>query len=193
MKERDLLLWDFVTLFNAFWYRDFPISEQYKPWGSRVEWTTHFGLIVRACADAMGFFTYFESGGRTDAIIKDNQRNHIAHLEWEWTEAFSPKVNEIQKLLKQNDKTLFSVFISYSEDSLLEKNLQRIAEQWQNCPNPLLVFLVIFSKQGNRRDFKTLNTYLVRDGVPEPLRSQQALPWNVEGSRWQSIKEHSAT
>jgi hypothetical protein len=189
MLLQDNRIKDFVSLFNAFWYRDFPISETYKPWGSRAEWTTHFGIVVRSCADALGLFTYFESGGKTDAVIKDNRKNDIAHLEWEWEEASSNEVNEIQKLLKQSEKTQFSVFISYSEESLLAQNVQSIYKQWQGCPNTLLLFLVIFCKEGTKRDFKALETYLIRNGTPKRLRRQPALPWKVEGTRWESIKQ----
>ena len=66
---------DFITLFNKLWYRDFPLSENHKSIGSRAEWTTHIGICVRSCADLMGYFTHFEQGNRTDAIIKNNIGN----------------------------------------------------------------------------------------------------------------------
>ena len=186
MDLNNKTLHDFVTLFNAFWYKDFPLSTGYKAIGSRADWTIHIGICVRSCADLMGYFTYFESGGRTDAIIRNNKEQDIAHIEWEWWEARSNKVNEIQKLSEHNSNAEFSAFISYSEDNLLEQNLQRIAEQWQKSPNPLLIFLVTFSKQGRYRMFNTLETYLIRNGIYELLRSQPALPWDSEGTRWEA-------
>jgi hypothetical protein len=185
----DKTLHDFATLFNAFWYKDFPLTQGYKTIGSRADWTVHIGLCVRSCADLMGLFTCFESGGRTDAIIRDNHEQDIAHIEWEWGEATSNKVNEIQKLSKHNGRAIFSAFISYSEDKLLQQNLERIAGQWKGCPNPLLVFLVVFSKQGRYRLFNILDTYVIEDGNWRALRSQPALPWQAEGTRWETINE----
>ena len=46
----------------------------------------------------MGYFTHFEQGNRTDAVIKDNSQNDIAHIEWEWHQVFLENVNEIKKL-----------------------------------------------------------------------------------------------
>jgi hypothetical protein len=186
MDLNDKTLHDFATLFNAFWYKDFPLTPGYKTIGSRADWTIHIGICVRSCADLLGYFTYFESGGRTDAILRDNQENDVAHVEWEWWEASSHKVNEIQKLFNHNRKAAFSAFISYSEDHLLDQNLNRIGEQWRECTNPLLVFLVVFNKQGRYRMFNTLETYLVQDGTLRHLRTQPALPWEVNGTRWEA-------
>src|SRR5688500_336555 len=96
MDISDNTMHDFATLFNAFWYKDFPLTKGYKAIGSRADWTIHIGIYMRSCADLMGFFTYFESGGRTDAIICNNEEMDIARIEWEWWEASSNKVNEIQ-------------------------------------------------------------------------------------------------
>jgi len=186
MDINDNTLDDFATLFNAFWYKDFPLATGYKILGSRADWTIHIGICVRSCADLLGFFTYFESGGRTDAIIRDNNEKDVAHIEWEWWEASSGKVNEIDKLSKHNEKAKFSAFISYSDENILEQNLQRIVEQWQDCTTPLLTFLVVFSKQGRKRMFNTLETYLMENGKMSLLRSQPALPWDAKGTRWES-------
>jgi hypothetical protein len=193
MDTKHKILYDFATLFNAFWYRDFPLTQGYKTIGSRADWTIHIGICVRSCADLLGFFTYFESGGRTDAIIRNNQEEDLAHIEWEWWEASSYKVNEIQKLSKHNKEPVFSVFISYSEDKLLEQNLQRIIDQWQDCTHSLLVFLVVFNKQGRYRMFNTLDTYLIDNGKWSLLRTQPALPWDVVGTRWESNKKALAS
>lgn len=188
MSKLNNRLNDFVTLFNAFWYRDFPLSANYKTLGSRAEWTTHIGVCVRSCADLLGLFTYFESGVRTDAVIKDNIGNDIAHIEWEWWQASSPEVNEIKKLFKEKRRTEFSVFISYSRVDSHDRNLLSIRRQWRKSPHPLLVFLVTFERENNRRMFKNLETYLVRDGKMKHMRSQPALPWQVVGTRWE-LKE----
>ena len=180
---------DFVSLFNAFWYRDFPLSENYKILGTRAEWTTHIGIVVRSCADLLGLFTHFESGIRTDAIIRDNQGYDVAHIEWEWMQPFRIEVNEVKKLYKQRKDTEFSVFVSYSRRSNHEENLQIVQKQWKNSAQPLLAFLVTFDFKDNRRWFFNLETYMFQNGRRKKLRSQPALPWDVEGTRWQSNKK----
>ena len=102
---------DFVTLFNRFWYRDFPLSEKHKRHGSRAEWTTHIGICARSSADLMGFFTHFEHGNRTDAVIKDNKQKDVAHIEWEWVQPSHENVDEVEKLYKTREAAEFSVFI----------------------------------------------------------------------------------
>ena len=179
---------DFASLFNAFWYRDFPLSENYKVLGSRAEWTTHISVVVRSCADLLGLFTYFESGIRTDAVIKDNRQNDIAHIEWEWLQPSNPKVNEIKKLYLQRKNTEVSVFFSYSRRIQHAKNLSSILTQWGKSSEPLLVFLVTFDVRKRKRWFYELETYLFKNGEKELLRSQPALPWDAEGTRWQSNK-----
>ncbi|MCL4271018.1 MAG: hypothetical protein KJZ72_15795 [Anaerolineales bacterium] len=188
LSEPKLLQQDFITLFNVFWYRDFPLTKNYKDFGSRAEWTTHIGICVRSCADLLGYFTYFESGGRTDAIIKDNQGFDVAHIEWEWWQADSDKVNEIKKLHKKRKNTDFSVFISYSKLDNIgshERNLKSIEKQWGKSEEPLVVFLITFLRAKNLREFYDLETYIVRNGKIKKVRSQPALPWDVRGTRWE--------
>jgi hypothetical protein len=62
---------DFTTLFNVVWYRDFPLEYGVRELGRRAEWTTHIAVCVRSAADLLGYFTHFEAGTRTDAVIKD--------------------------------------------------------------------------------------------------------------------------
>ncbi len=135
---------DFVTLFNRFWYRDFPLSEAHKTSGTRAEWTTHIGICVRSSADLMGYFTHFEQGNRTDAVIKDNQGNDIAHIEWEWAQPYSEKVNEIRKLYDARKTGNFSVLISYSRHDCHDSNVRAIKRQWRKASEPLLVILATF-------------------------------------------------
>lgn len=177
---------DFVCVFNAFWYRDFPLSEVYKPLSNRAGWTAHIGSVVRSAADLLGLFTYFESGTRTDAIIRDNREHDIVHLEWEWLPPFSEKVNEIQKLYAEMNHAEFSVFFSYSGRTELQRNLDAISKQWRKSRQPLLVFLVTFEREKRKRWFYELETYLFQNGECRKLRSQPALPWKVPGTRWES-------
>jgi hypothetical protein len=193
MVAKNNTVQDFVTLFNAFWYRDFPLSENYKVQSGRAEWTIHIGVVVRSCADLLGLFTYFESGVRTDAIIRDNQGNDIAHIEWEWFQPFRLEVNEIKKLYLQRKKAEFSAFCSYSRRDNHQDNLNSIQKQWKGSSEPLLAFLVTFDFKNNRRWFYDLETYLVQNGKMKKIRSQPALPWDTEGTRWQSNKKALAS
>ena len=176
---------DFITLFNRFWYRDFPLSENHKRFGSRAEWTTHIGICVRSCADLMGYFTHFEQGNRTDAVIKDNSQCDIAHIEWEWHQAFLENVNEIQKLYESRKDCTFSVFISYSRHDHHEKNIRSIKRQWKKSKEPLIAILVTFDYHNRKRHFDKIETYEFVNGRSKKIRTQPALPWDIKGSRWE--------
>ena len=178
---------DFTALFNAFWYRDFPISEDHKPFGTRAEWTTHIGICVRSCADLLGYFTYFEAGNRTDAIIKDNTGHDVIHVEWEWLNPRNEKVNEIKKLRSNSSDAELSVLITYSDLEYHEKNLRTILQQWGKASQPLLVLLVTYQRSGNRL-FENLETHHIQNGSIRKLRSQPALPWKNTGTRWERAK-----
>jgi len=177
---------DFIALFNVLWYRDFPLAESHKTKGGRAEWTTHIGVCIRSCADLLGYFTYFEQGVRTDAIIRDNNENDIAHIEWEWKQPFNEKVNEIRKLHGERTKSIFSVFITYSNSENIEKNINEIKKQWGRSPEPLLIFLVTYSTSKRKRYFAELITFVCQRGTLKKLRSQPALPWQMIGSRWET-------
>lgn len=188
MPKKDNTIRDFISLFNAFWYRDFPLSQSYKILGSRAEWTTHIGSCVKSCADMLGYFTYFESGIRTDAIIRDNQENDIAHIEWEWWQPHLEKVNEVQKLVLKRTEAKFSVLFTYSKQDELNthgRNIESIRKQWGISPSPLIVFLVTFKRKKNARWFNELETYIVKDGKMRKIRTQPALPWDKKGTRWE--------
>lgn len=179
---------DVVALFNALWYRDFPLSEGHRQVGSRAEWTTHIGICIRSISDLMGYFTHFEGGIRTDAVIKDNRGECIANVEWEWKQPFQESVNEIEKLYSCRDDAQVSIFIGYSRDNMHEQNMDRIAKLWPCSKKTLVVFLITYEYQGGRRIFDTLDTYLFKGGKYRRNRSQPALPWHVPGTRWETIE-----
>lgn len=175
---------DFATLFNMLWYRDFPIVAEGEERGSRAEWTTHIGICVRGAADLMGYFTRFEAGIRTDAVIKNVAGKAITNVEWEWTQPRHSGFNELRKLRDERSKAEFSVLITYSRDGEHhEENLRRIREAWSDCDEPLLLFLVRFESP-RKREFGDLETYLIRHGKEELIRSQPALPWETTDKRW---------
>lgn len=176
---------DFITLFNSFWYRDFPLAQNHKDTGSRAEWTTHIGICVRASADLLGFFTHFEQGNRTDAVIRNNLGEDIAHIEWEWKEPIKPGVNEIEKLKAAREDCQFSVFISYSRLDNHKKNISLIKKQWGKRNYPLVIILVTFEFKSGARRFHDLETYHYQGGRWIKPRYQPALPWKIKGSRWE--------
>lgn len=179
-RERDL-----VTLFNALWYRDFPVTPDHEELGRRAVWTTHIASIIKQCADLMGFFTCFESGGRTDAVIQTAGRRAWAKIEWEWAQPRQEKVNEIEKLANAAEDADLLVFVGYSRVEHHSENLDRISKQWENISTPLIVFLVQFQWYEGRRHFTYLRTYYFRSGKYKLLRKQPALPWRVQDTRWQ--------
>lgn len=180
---------DLVTLFNAFWYRDFPVTPGHEDVGSRAVWTTHIASIVKQCADLMGFFTCFESGGRTDAVIQTASRKIWAKVEWEWIQPIKG-INEIEKLKKSAAQSKVQVFIGYSRKEYHADNLKYILSQWKGISTPLIAFLVEFQYFGGRRHFTHLHTYCIQNGAAPCLRTQPALPWGVEDSRWHLMATH---
>ncbi len=177
---------DFVTLFNALWYRDFPITPVRLEISKRALWTTHIATTVKQCADLLGLFTCFESGGKTDAVIEDAKGKKWAKVEWEWYQPHKEQVNELSKLANSIEEADTFIFIGYSrvdEPHHHSENLRKLAKEWGNIDKPLFGFLVTFEKG---RQFKKIQTYLIRSGQIKMLREQNALPWEVEGTKWQA-------
>jgi hypothetical protein len=172
---------DLVTLFNCLWYRDFPA--QREKYIARANWTIHIGVVIRECADLLGYHAAFESH-RTDAIILNGHDEPVVNVEWEWDQPFRKKVNEIEKLLKASKGVELSVFVSYADRRYLENSLKRVESTWSKATTPLLLFLIVFKRDKGDRDFRKLVTYRFYKGKRKRLRSQPALPWEVSGARW---------
>lgn len=183
MKRRER---DFVALFNAFWYRDFPVTPQRLDISRRALWTTHIASTVKLCADHLGLFTCFETGGKTDAVIQDANSKNWAKVEWEWMQPKADQVNEIKKLADAKDEADAFIFIGYSrsDEPYYELNLRRISEQWRGIDKPLIVFLVTFSRRPRGRQFELLQTRVFVGSSSRMLRKQEALPWQVKGTKW---------
>ena len=178
------LLNDFSTLFSYCWYRDFPLDNSYRDMGSTSDWNIHTGLTVRRVSDMMGYYAHFESGGRTDAVIRDSQKAPVLFAEWEWN---SPCENEINEPKKLSDAVLkarprFCFLFSYAPVGTLKDQLNYIQVAWE-AHVPLLVTLVEYEGSSNRF-FKTMITYRLDSGVWSQVREQQALSWDVAGTRW---------
>lgn len=179
---------DFVALFNAFWYRDFPITPDRNDISRRALWTTHIASTVKMAADHLGLYTCFETGGKTDAVIQDSNSKVWAKAEWEWAQAKFETVNEIKKLANAANEadTFFFVGYSRTDDESHQSNLDAIGDQWVDINKPLVVFLVTFSLLKSRRHFHELQTHVFINGIHKRARAQEALPWQVPGTKWQA-------
>lgn len=184
MNRRDR---DFVALYNALWYRDFPVTPNRQDINRRALWTTHIASTVKQSADLLGLFTCFETGGKTDAVVEDANGKKWAKIEWEWLQPHANGVNEIDKLASAVDESETFIFIGYSrtdEPGHSDLNIAKILEIWGEKEKPLIAFLVTFSREHGKRQFKTLQTHLVQRGKHRQLREQPALPWEVPGAKW---------
>ncbi len=182
---------DFVALFNAIWYRSFPIASGHEGLGKRAVWTMHIGSVVKQCADFMGFFTCFESGGRTDAVIQKASGEVWAKFEWEWRQPYHYHVNELKKLAKAAQEAKPMVFIGYSKDEDHDENIETIRNVWRNIKTPLIVFLITYHWAGGRRCFDRLQTHYFRAGVHRKVHEQFAHPWDVKDTVWQILRDHT--
>ena len=198
MKPRDR---DFISLYNALWYKDFPVAHGHEDIGRRAVWTTHIASVVKQCADLMGLFTYFESGNRTDAVIQKASRSNWAKVEWEWENPANKSVNELGKLAAASDDAETMIFIGYScigqkhsknmIGSKHEKNMEKIALSWKDIDTLLLVFLVTFDYVGKGKErirhFIELETHKFWGfGKHKTVRTQKALPWQVKDTKWEA-------
>jgi hypothetical protein len=189
---------DFATIFAHMWFRDFPLQHSTREKAQRADWTTHIGIAVRSTADLMGLFTCFESGGRTDAELRDIQ-GVVAKLEWEWEALHTGKVNEFEKLKRAcgepSEKRLrFAALVVYGRkdgdyDAKTNKVLERYQKEWTKDLPPLLLVVIHYDFIGKderlqRRQFQEMNFYKIAGGKQKLLRSQPANPWDVNASRW---------
>ena len=184
---------DFATLFQYYWYRDFPMDQK-SPGARRSDWTIHIGVVVRNIADLMGLVTRFERGGRKDAILRSTEGDEIA-IEWEWGGVWG---NELEKLREhevwskeKGSKRLvkYAVLITYTHTPYIEKVYNHVIKEWKGARWPLLLILVDLidvpkSKFPMGREFKNIQMSVFHEGKPRKLRSASALPWEVPGTRW---------
>ena len=200
---------DFATLFQYFWYRDFPMDAKKATGAGRVDWTIHIGVVVRNIADLMGLVTRFEEGGRKDAILRSTDGDEIA-IEWEWEDILGKdgklKGNELRKLQnrkvwRRNDKEglKYAVLITYTKMSGEEteqvydnwvkvKVYDEVVKVWKKGTLwPLLFILIDFGKfemLSSRRGFKKIRMSVFHEGKYIELRSAPAFPWEVAGTTW---------
>ena len=187
---------DFATLFQYFWYRDFPMDAKMAIGAGRVDWTIHIGIVVRNIADLMGLVTRFERGGRKDAILRSTDGDEVA-IEWEWGGVWG---NELEKLRdhkvwsadKSRERLLkYAVFITYTHTPNIEKAYDHVKKEWQQGARwPLLLILIDLiesKKYPMGKELKNIQMSIFNRGEevkPRELRSAPAFPWEVAGTRW---------
>lgn len=170
---------DFATLFQYFWYRDFPLSRQ-AIGAHRVDWTIHIGIVVRNIADLMSLVTRFEAGGRKDAVLRSADGDEVA-IEWEWgrdVDKELKKLYEHRKLWPKSKKGLkYAVLITYTDN--IENFCKQVMEKWKDARWPLLLILIKVEKVPRKefssgRKFEDIQMYrltrMSRKNVFELLR-----------------------
>ena len=190
---------DFATLFQYFWYRDFPIDPK-ATGAQRVDWTIHIGIVVRNIADLMGLVTRFESGGRTDAVLRSTEGDEIA-IEWEWEGAWG---NELEKLKhpkrvfrkdKGSERLLkYAVLITYTHTYNIDKVYERVLSEWKEAPWSLLLILIDVIDVPKRKitsgkDFQNIQMCVFDENGRIELRVTPAFPWKVSSTRWDEERE----
>ncbi len=180
---------DFATLFQYFWYRDFPMDAKRAIGAGRVDWTIHIGVVVRNIADLLGLVTRFERGGRKDAILRSTDGDEVA-IEWEWGGVWG---NELEKLKhhkiwpKDKERLKYAVLITYTHPPNIQKVYNHVIEKWKGARWPLLLILIdlIESKKYHMgKEFKHIQMSVFHKGERRELRSSPAFPWKVSGTRW---------
>lgn len=179
---------DFITLFNCLWYQEFPVTEA-DGVINRANWTIHLGLVVRQCAKLLGARAFFEQGGRTDAILRFPEGQVLSNVEWEWTESHKEKVDELEKLLGKADSAAFSTFVSYSKLANLPEALAKATEIWSEAKRPLIFFVITYESKGRDRVFLELQTYFFSKGKYKKVRTQPALPWQVNRNKFNNASD----
>ena len=189
---------DFATLFQYFWYRDFPMDAKIAIGAGRVDWTIHIGVVVRKVADFMGLVTRFEEGGRKDAILRSTAGDEIA-VEWEWGGVWG---NELEKLDKhriwseKGDKgsLKYAVLMTYTHPENIQRVYDHVMKEWKGSRWPLLLILVDLDelkgpnkKYSMGKEFKNIQMSIFSEGENverRQLRSAPAFPWEVPGTIW---------
>jgi hypothetical protein len=194
--RENLWLHDFATIFAHAWYRDFPIQKTYRDAAKRADWTIHLGIAVRSTAELLGLFSHFESGGRTDAVLRDASKNAIAALEWEWTR-LQRQPKELRKLKdnctkKEFTGLRFACLIGYSKEHEAATDLAWVEPKWDGVPIPLLLVVIHFRWKLDQRHFTKLTLHRIQNGKAVLLREQPAYPWEVKGARWASADAPAA-
>ena len=188
---------DFATLFQYFWYSDFPI-DQSGTGARRSDWTIHTGVVVHNIAKLMGFVVRYESGHRKDAVLRSADGDEIA-VEWEWDGVFG-NANELSKLKDHkiwpgSKKSLkYAVLITYTHTENVQSVYERVETEWGADAGtrwPLLLILIDIkdvskSEYFTGKEFQNIQISYFSDGKKverKEIRSGPAFPWKVTGTR----------
>lgn len=182
---------DFATVFAHLWYQGFPAHPSFRRRMDQADLTIHIGSTTRTTADLMGLFSHFESSVRTGAVLRDNINVAVAAVEWEYRRLSSPDVNEVDRLKERaadpDFKGLrFACRITYVEEDVTAATLADIQRHWSGALVPLLLITIHFLMKPKPVFTKLTFHEIRRDGKKSLLREQEALPWKVAGSRWES-------
>ncbi len=184
-------LGDFATVFAHLWYQNFPAHPMFRRRMEQADLTIHIGAAVRATADLMGLFAHFEGSVRTGAVLRDNIGVAAAVVEWEYRRLTSPDVNEVDRLKERaadpDFKGMrFGCRITYIQEDVATDTLKEIQRHWAGAQVPLLLISIVFRMKPKPVFTKLTFHEVRRDGTKVLLREQDALPWHVGGSRWES-------
>lgn len=124
-------------------------------------------------------------------MIRYSYTDTLSFLEWEWTRGHT-EINEFTKLLNKTDSALFQTFIGYSRVADLKVTIEQIFKRWQTASKPLIAFLITYEISGRKRRFKELQTYRFAKGKYKKIRSQPALPWEVNRAKANNASEDAS-
>jgi len=182
---------DFATLFQYFWYRDFPMDAKMAIGARRVDWTIHIGVIVRKIADLMGLVTRFEEG-RKDAMLRSIEGDEIA-VEWEWGGVWGNELEKLESHIvwskgKDRERLLkYAVLVTYTHTPNIQKVYDHVMKEWKGTRWPLLLILIDLiesKKYPMGKEFKNIQMSVFDKGERRELRSAPAFPWEVAGTKW---------
>ncbi len=195
LEERWASPEDFATLFQYFWYRDFPMDAKMAIGAGRADWTIHIGVVVRNIADLMGLVTRFERGGRKDAILRSTDGDEIA-IEWEWEGVWGDELKKLKEHIvwskdKDRERLLkYAVLITYTHPPNIQKVYKHVIKEWKGARWPLLLILIDLieaKKYPMGKEFKNIQMSIFNEGEKvkrRELRSAPAFPWEISGTRW---------
>lgn len=87
---------------------------------------------------------------------------------------------------------MFQTFIGYSRVTDLKVTIEQISKRWQTANKPLIAFLITYEISGRKRRFKELQTYMFAKSKYKKIRSQPALPWEVNRAKANNESEETA-
>lgn len=75
--------------------------------------------------------------------------------------------------------------MSYSDNDYHNQNKESVVRQWENNTSESLILILIRFNGKSTRKFDLMETYLIRNGDIELLKTQPALSWKARGKHWE--------